>query len=180
MLRPACLPSRPDWLRQDAAICPAPRLLRSFVTPAFGTVRRRAALGVRLEGRTGNLPSSGLAPDQFTAASEAAHGTDKRPRRGRPQAGEDAIRGLWALENTRQRIACLGCRNQGALRHRVGVARLADDAPRRDRRTASGGQPGKSKASVSPLAGGGRAGLASGSAVGRPTWARIRCTTGGC
>ncbi len=42
---------------------PAPRLLRYRVTPAFGTGRRRAVLGVRLDGRTGNLPSSGLAPD---------------------------------------------------------------------------------------------------------------------
>ena len=44
-------------------VCPAPRLLRYRVTPAFGTVRRRAVLGVRLDGRTGNLPSSGLSPD---------------------------------------------------------------------------------------------------------------------
>ena len=42
---------------------PAPRLLRYRVTPAFGTDRRRTMLGVRLDGRTGNLPSSGLAPD---------------------------------------------------------------------------------------------------------------------
>jgi len=42
------------------------------VTPAFDGVRRRAPLGVRLEGRTGNFPSSGLSPDQFTAGSEAA------------------------------------------------------------------------------------------------------------
>ena len=42
---------------------PTPRLLRYRVTPAFGTGRRRAVLGVRLDGRTGNLPSSGLAPD---------------------------------------------------------------------------------------------------------------------
>ena len=49
-----------------------PRLLRHRVTPAFHGVRRRAPLGVRLEGRTGNLPSSGLAPDQFATGSEAA------------------------------------------------------------------------------------------------------------
>ena len=42
------------------------------VTPAFDGVRRRAPLGVRLEGRTGNFPSSGLSPDQFTTGSEAA------------------------------------------------------------------------------------------------------------
>ena len=34
------------------------------VTPALSTVRHRAVLGVRLDGRTGNLPSSGLSPDQ--------------------------------------------------------------------------------------------------------------------
>jgi len=50
--------------------CTAPSEDR--VTPAFDGVRRRAPLGVRLEGRTGNLPSSGLSPDQFTAGSEAA------------------------------------------------------------------------------------------------------------
>src|SRR3989442_5195739 len=33
---------------------------------------RRAPLGVRLEGRTGNSPSSGLSPDQFTAGGKAA------------------------------------------------------------------------------------------------------------
>jgi len=48
-----------------------------------------------------------------------------------------------------------------------------------DGQRAAGGQPGKSKASVSPAAGGGRAGLASGTVVGSPTWARIRWTTGG-
>jgi hypothetical protein len=42
------------------------------VTPALGAGRHRATLGVRLDGRTGNLPSSGLAPDQFTTGSEAA------------------------------------------------------------------------------------------------------------
>jgi hypothetical protein len=41
-----------------------PRLLRLRVTPAFHDGRHRPPLGVRLEGRTGNLPSSGLAPDQ--------------------------------------------------------------------------------------------------------------------
>jgi hypothetical protein len=44
----------------------------TVVTPAFDGVHRWAPLGVRLEGRTGNLPSSGLSPDQFTAGSEAA------------------------------------------------------------------------------------------------------------
>jgi hypothetical protein len=64
MLRPACLPSPPDWLRQDEATCTSPRLLRYLVTPAFGDARHQASLGVRLDGRTGNLPSSGLSPDK--------------------------------------------------------------------------------------------------------------------
>jgi hypothetical protein len=59
MLRPVRLPGPPDWLRRGIL----PRLLRYRVTPAFGTGRRRAVLGVRLDGRTGNLPSSGLPPD---------------------------------------------------------------------------------------------------------------------
>jgi len=59
LLRPVRLPGPPGWLRRGVL----PRLLRYRVTPAFGTGRRRAVLGVRLDGRTGNLPSSGLAPD---------------------------------------------------------------------------------------------------------------------
>jgi hypothetical protein len=64
MVRPACLPSPPGWLRRDEVICSSPRLLRYLVTPAFNVVRHRATLGIRLDGRTGNLPSSGLSPDQ--------------------------------------------------------------------------------------------------------------------
>ena len=65
ILRPACLPSPPGWLRQDETTCISPCLLRYIVTPAFGAVRHRTALGVRLDGRTGNLPSSGLSPDKL-------------------------------------------------------------------------------------------------------------------
>ena len=65
MLRPVCLPSPPDWLRQDEATCTSPCLLRYLVTPAFGAIRCRTALGIRLDGRTGNLPSSGLSPDKL-------------------------------------------------------------------------------------------------------------------
>jgi hypothetical protein len=72
MLRPACLPSPPDWLRQDEVTHSSPCLLRYIVTPAFGAIRYRAALGVRLNGRTRNLPLLGLSPNQFAAASEAA------------------------------------------------------------------------------------------------------------
>ena len=65
MLRPASLPSPPDWLRQDEITCVSPCLLRYIVTPAFHAVRYRAALGVRLNGRTGNLPSLGLSPNKL-------------------------------------------------------------------------------------------------------------------
>ena len=51
MLRPVRLPSPPGWL------------LRYRVPPALGAGRHRSALGGRLDGRTGNLPSSGLPPD---------------------------------------------------------------------------------------------------------------------
>ena len=63
--RPACLPSPPGWLRQDETTYLSPCLLRYLVTPAFGAVRHRTALGIRLDGRTGNLPSSGLSPDKL-------------------------------------------------------------------------------------------------------------------
>ena len=69
---PRICPAPPGWLRRDAIMCSAPRLLRLRVTPALHGVRHRTPLGVRLEGRTGNLPSSGLSPDQFTAGSEVA------------------------------------------------------------------------------------------------------------
>jgi hypothetical protein len=72
MLRPACLPSPPDWLRQDEVTCSSPRLLRYIVTPALDAVCYQTTLGVRLNGRTGNLPLSGLSPNQLSAASEAA------------------------------------------------------------------------------------------------------------
>lgn len=63
MLRPACLPSPPGWLRRDEVTCSSPRLLRYFVIRAFRAARYRAALRIRLNGRTGNLPLSGLTPD---------------------------------------------------------------------------------------------------------------------
>ena len=72
MLRPACLPSPPDWLRQDEVTCSSPCLLRYIVTPALDAVCYRTTLGVRLNGRTGNLPLSGLSPNQLSAASKAA------------------------------------------------------------------------------------------------------------
>ena len=84
--------------------CPMPS--EDIVTPAFGVARRRPALGVRLEGRTGNIPSSGLSPNQFTAVSEAAlydaperatRGREARPGRAGPEsenAGYINFRGL--------------------------------------------------------------------------------------
>jgi hypothetical protein len=65
MLRPACLPSPPDWLQRDEVTCASPCLLRYIVIRAFDTARYRAALRIRLNGRTGNLPLSGLTPDQL-------------------------------------------------------------------------------------------------------------------
>ena len=64
MVRPAGLPSPPGWLRRVEVIGSSPRLLRYIVTPAFNTVRHRATLGIRLDGRTGNLPSPRLSPDK--------------------------------------------------------------------------------------------------------------------
>jgi hypothetical protein len=64
MLRPARLPSPPDWLRRDEVQLHFTTPSEDIVTPASGAVRCRTALGVRLNGRTGNLPSSGLSPDQ--------------------------------------------------------------------------------------------------------------------
>ena len=65
MLRPEILPSPPDWLRQGEVTCSPPCLLRYLVTSAFDAIRCRTTLEVRLDGRMGNLPSSGLAPDQL-------------------------------------------------------------------------------------------------------------------
>jgi hypothetical protein len=65
MLRPACSPGPPDWLRPSEVTCSSLRLLRYRVVPAFDAACRQATLGIWLDGRTGNLPSSGLSPDQL-------------------------------------------------------------------------------------------------------------------
>mgnify|MGYP001067716669 FL=1 len=65
MLRPACLPSPPGWLRRDEVTCASPRLLRYIVIRAFHATRYQAALRIRLNGRTGNLPLPGLTPDEL-------------------------------------------------------------------------------------------------------------------
>ena len=79
MLRPARLPGPPGWLRRgDYSPPPA----EDRVTPALGAVRRRATLGVRLDGRTGNLPSSGLAPDQSRQVVRLHHSPRGESERG--------------------------------------------------------------------------------------------------
>lgn len=64
MLRPACLPGPPDWLRREGPPGLPPPPSEAPCHPPFSRRPSPAPLGVRLEGRTGHLPSSGLAPDQ--------------------------------------------------------------------------------------------------------------------
>ena len=52
--------------------------------PLLSSARHRAALGIRLDGRTGNLPSSGLAPDQLR---QLVRLHDKVVLSGRPSRG---------------------------------------------------------------------------------------------
>ncbi len=59
MLRPVCLPRPPGWLRRGC-----PRLLRTLSLSLLPDRCRHLPVRVRLDGRTGNLPSSGLAPDK--------------------------------------------------------------------------------------------------------------------
>ena len=62
MLRPAGLPRPPGWLRRGECTH-SPCLLRTFVTLALVPRPHGRGMRVRLDGRTGNLPSSGLPPD---------------------------------------------------------------------------------------------------------------------
>jgi hypothetical protein len=48
----------------DGITCVPPVPSEGFVVPAFRAGRHRPTLGIWLDGRTGNLPSSGLAPDK--------------------------------------------------------------------------------------------------------------------
>ena len=64
MLRPAWLPGPPDWLRRRTGPVPGPSPAENRVSPAFHATCRHPTLGVRLDGRTGNLPSLGLSPNQ--------------------------------------------------------------------------------------------------------------------
>jgi hypothetical protein len=64
MLRPAGLSSPPDWLRRRTGPTPSTSTAENRVTPAYHATCRHAALGVRPDGRTGNLPSLGLSPNQ--------------------------------------------------------------------------------------------------------------------
>ena len=63
------LPAGYDEVKSAALLL---RLLRHRVVPAFDAVCRQAALGIWLDGRTGNLPSSGLSPDKSQQLSVAA------------------------------------------------------------------------------------------------------------
>src|SRR2546425_10136560 len=47
---------------------------------AFGAARCRATLGIRLDGRMGNLPSSGLSPDQSQQLVRLHHKRNKQER----------------------------------------------------------------------------------------------------
>ena len=80
MLRLACLPGPPDWLRQSEVICAPLRLLKTVVIPAFDADCRQAALGIWLDGRTENLPSSGLSPDKSQQLVRLHDSPDKRRR----------------------------------------------------------------------------------------------------
>ena len=64
MLRPVCLPSPPDWLRQDEATCTSPCLLRYLVTPAFAHPLPDCA-GNQARWANGNVSSSELSPDKL-------------------------------------------------------------------------------------------------------------------
>jgi len=108
-----------------------------------------------------NLRSRTLAP--FLTGPTNGHSAAA----GGPAVSRSRVRAV--PENTGQAVPHLGFRNQGATRHRARIARRVDDAARRARQPAAVGQPGKSKAIVPSAAGGGRAGLASGTVVGSPT-----------
>jgi hypothetical protein len=64
MLRPTRLPSPPGWLRRDQVRLHFTAPSEDVVTPASGAARCRTALRVKLDGRTENLPPSGLSPDK--------------------------------------------------------------------------------------------------------------------
>ena len=53
-------------------------LLRTLSSPLLASGRRRPALGTRLDGRTGNLPSSGLTPDKSQQLVRLQHNSKLR------------------------------------------------------------------------------------------------------
>ena len=110
MLRPARLPCPPDWLRRDEVFCTSPRLLRYVVTPAFDAARCRTTLGVRLDGRTRNIPSSGLSPDQSQQLVRLHDSINKRPF-------SNATLKLWILLSPARREHRLLDRLPEAFRH---------------------------------------------------------------
>jgi hypothetical protein len=60
-------------------VCAPLRLLRYRVVPAFDADCRQAALGIWLDGRTGNLQSSGLSPDKSQQLVRLHDSPHKRP-----------------------------------------------------------------------------------------------------
>jgi len=65
-------------LRRDEIIWTSPRLLRYLVTPASSVLRHRMTLGVKLDGRTGNLPSLGLSPNKSRQLMRLHNNSGKR------------------------------------------------------------------------------------------------------
>ena len=131
MLRPARLPCPPDWLRRDEATCTSPRLLRYVVTPAFGVVRCRTPLGVRLDGRTGNLPSSGLSPDKSQQLVRLHDRRDKlpHPRRGfRIRPPWAAVRALPWVRIRKRDLSEVSRREAGVSLRTIRFARLRKDS----------------------------------------------------
>ena len=98
MLRPARLPSPPGWLRRDEVILRFIPPSEDIVIPAFGVARCRTTLGIRLDGRTGNLPSSRLSLDQ---SQQLVRQHDKRFKGGRLKAhAQLSPDGRWLAYDT--------------------------------------------------------------------------------
>jgi len=72
MLRPAYLPSPPDWLRQDEVTCSSPRLLRTLSLP-LSHCSFPSNVGNQAKWSNGKSPIVGTFTQPVSAASEAAH-----------------------------------------------------------------------------------------------------------
>ena len=79
MLRPACLPSPPDWLQQNGVICSSLCLLRTL-PPRFCRSPSPRTGGDRARWANGKSPIVGTSTRQVTVASEAAHYGDVSKR----------------------------------------------------------------------------------------------------